>query len=351
MLLCMQWKKEELIKLDCCNNYVHRSCFINSAIIHSNSVINSKDTPNTTPLSTIDICHYCRKPYSKSQFPNIPNSNEEITIRTKNDIVNVTVILLWSFVTLLAFGLGLSDNVLLGGYYNKGMSFYKNIFINDCLKNNKSKSYDDCDFEFNDNYVMIKWSVGTSSIGGFGLNVILICYIVRKCWKLHKYFEETPMPDNRNMYYNGTTRQYEGFVSSLRNVYKSNMKRLIIPSVMLAYQLIYLGMILGYNLWYIPTHTTSNTTIDEAYHMAINYIPVLCCFNVFWVPFTIIAIVIVIIVLCCVFWAIGWIITSCYECCKENRENIRNNLTRGETNIKSYTNNEDDTLKKISNII
>jgi hypothetical protein len=344
-------KKEELIKLDCCNNYVHRSCFINSAIIHSNSVINSKDTPNTTPLSTIDICHYCRKPYSKSQFPNIPNSNEEITIRTKNDIVNVIVILLWCIAILLALGCGLSDNVLFGGYYNKGMSFYKNIFINDCLKNNESKSYEDCNGEFEDDYVMIKWCGATTPFCGAILIISLIVYIGRECRKLHKYFEETPMPDNGNMYYNGTTRQYEEFVSSLRNVYKSNMKRLIIPSVMLAYQLIYFGMILGYNLWYIPTHTTSNTTIDEAYHMAVNYIPVLCCFNVFWVPFTIIAMVIVISVLCCVFWAIEWIIKNCYEYCRKNRENIRNNLTRGETNIKSYTNNEDNTLKKISNII
>jgi hypothetical protein len=345
-------KKEELIKLACCNNYVHRSCFINSAIIHSNSVINSKDTPDQTLMSEIDICHYCRKPYSKSQFPNIPNSNEEITIRTKNDIVNVIVILLWCIAMLLALGCGLSDNVLFGGFYNKGISFYKNISINDCLRNNEGKSYEDCNGEFKENNRMITMGVVMISSIISVLIIILVCF----CWntytfmKYHKYFEERPMPDKGNRYYI-TTGGLKIFINSLRYVYKSNMKRLIIPFVILVWQLIYLVMILGYNLWYIPAHTSSNTTIDEARHLALIYISVLCCFNVFWAILTIIAIVIIIIGMCYVFWAIEWIIKNCYECCRKNRENIRNNLTRGETNIKSYTNNEDNTLKKISNII
>jgi hypothetical protein len=109
-----------------------------------------------------------------------------------------------------------------------------------------------------------------------------------------------------------------------------------------------LFIILGYNLWYIPSHASSDTTVEDARKLVVNYIPILCFFNVLWLA--LIGPIIFIIILP-VYICFEWCIKNCIKCfnsCAETRKKIKNDILIGETNIKSFSIDIDNSLKKSS---
>uniref|UniRef100_A0A6C0E6J7 Uncharacterized protein n=1 Tax=viral metagenome TaxID=1070528 RepID=A0A6C0E6J7_9ZZZZ len=331
-------KKEELIQLDCCKNYVHKSCFITAAFIHSNQIINSKDTPGTTKFSEIDICHYCQQPYNKNLFPDTPHTNEEVQLLNKNRKLRTKLTIMWTILTILSFGIGLCDNILLATYKNKGIELYKNKFMDNCIANYTGNCneyvnrHECCSDVFDD---QTKWPFGltllTSMIGAFLIFVFTSCF---GC--LHEsscsydlinsipiVTTELPPIHCRNHSFSlYSIEDYKEELNKNKGIYKSNQKRLIIPSIMLMWQLIYLFIMLGYNLWYIPVYTSPSVTLEESYKLSLYYIPILCLFNVFYLAI-ICPIISIIIVL------FAW----CFLCCAEERGKIKNNISDGKNNI------------------
>jgi len=341
---CLCYKeKEELIKLNCCGKIVHRSCFINSSIIRSNNIINSKDTPETTTFSEIQICHYCQKPYDKKQFPNIPHTNEEVKLINKNRKLKNIFIVFWIIVLFLSFGNGLTDNVLLGSYKNKGIELYKIKYIENCKLNLTNNCYQSnninkcCDKSFyQENWWAPVFVIITSVMSLFLFGII--CSESAKDFR-KKYFKirfvKLYFVYVHGVYYK---YQYEEKFNKAKNIYKSNILKFIIPTCMLGWQLLYLMNIIGYNQWYIPSHTSSNTTLEEAHKLALNYIPILCLFNIFWVML----IVLILFIICFLFYC-------CFDCYLEERNKVKNNILGGENNIKIYDVDINESLKK-SNI-
>ena len=359
--------KERLIKLECCSKYVHKSCFINSAIIHRNNILNSKDTLETTKFSEIDICHYCRDSYDRTQFPNIPTS-EGIQIKNKNRILEVLLPTCWIIILLLIFGNALGDNILLGTHKNKGIELYKHKFIDNCelnytgIYNTSNDIHDYCHNSFlNEN----EWTLGvvpTTSIAGFMIIIVGLYLlsttdetsIIYSFVDQYIIIEFLPLWDT-SFYH--TVKDYRTSIEKCTKIYKSNCKKLIIPSIILTWQLVYLFLILGYNLWYIPSHTSPDTTVEEARKLTFYYIPILCFFNVFWfviicaITIPIIFGIICLILLCvecCTKMCVGCA-NCCIECvnfCAEERNKVKNNISLGDNNIKLYSIDIDDSLKK-----
>ena len=350
--------KEELIKLQCCNNYVHRSCFINSSIIRRNNIINSKDTLETTKFSEIDICHYCKKPYNTTQFPNmLSRGNKDLLFISKNKVLELILIILWTILVLLSIGNALSDNILLLSGKNKGIELYKNKFIDNC----KNYTQEDCSESYEEDSVRVGMFIGciiTIVLGGPLTLIYLQCSYSESKSKWDKYiFPQSINLDDvykhmrnhyNNLIINCRISDYKKSINKHNQIYKSNFNRLIIPSIILIWQLIYLFIILGYNLWYIPSHTSSDTTVEDARKLVVNYIPILCFFNVLWLA--VIGPIIFIIILP-VYICFEWCIKNCIKCfnsCAETRKKIKNDILIGETNIKSFSIDIDNSLKKSS---
>jgi hypothetical protein len=348
---CLCYKeKEELIKLNCCGKFVHRSCFINSSIIRSNNIINSKDTPETTTFSKIQICHYCQKPYDKKQFPNIPHTNEEITLHNKVSRLDTSTCSIMTFTVILAFSIALADNILLAGNLNKGMGLYKKIFINNCITNytgkytEQSEIDEDCSDSFYDETVWKIWMVCLTSLLGF---LVFSCvYGIRCDWISTDFKILSDKFKIGNMKPHQTIKQYKEEMSEYKPLFKRIHINSIISSFELIWQLAYLIIIIGYNLWYIPSHTSSDTTIDEIRKLVLNYLPILCLFNVFWIYF--------IFGLLLAVFGLGFVCVFSFKCCCEawidTRKDYRNKIIIGETNIKLYSIDIDESIKK-SNIV
>jgi hypothetical protein len=344
-------EKEILIKLNCCGKYVHKSCFITSSIIRRNNIINSKDTPETTNFSEIDICHYCTKPYDKRQFPNLLTS-EGIQIKRKHRMFNIILITLWTIIMLFSTGNSLSDNILLGVYKNRGIELYKNKFIDNCEANytgiyNTSKDiHDYCFDSFSDKNIWIPWMVTGSSVFGAFTIIAFMCLLFADDGRFPKppifVYEYIFTGDLCNIHTDFLIKDYKNSIEKCKKIYKSNSKKLIIPSIILIWQLVYLFLILGYNLWYIPSHTSPDTTEKEARKLAFYYIPILCFFNIFWLA-----------IICLTIFIICVIVVLCIKCCneyEEERRKIKNNMSLGNDNVKLYDMDVDNSLKK-SNIV
>jgi hypothetical protein len=144
-----------------------------------------------------------------------------------------------------------------------------------------------------------------------------------------------------------TINIYRNELNAYKNTYKKIRIDIIIIPLELLWQLVYLIIIIGYNLWYIPSHTSSETTLEEARRLVLNYLPILCCFNVFWVYFVVGLII-----------SFGGLNYGCVSFCKvcfckpclDIREKHRNKIISGDTNIKLYSIDVNDSLKK-SNIV
>ena len=343
--------KEELIKLKCCGNYVHRSCFINSSIIRRNNILNSKDIPDITRFDQIDVCHYCKLP-NDMIFPYMPN--EAINIENLNSILEILLEIYWPIVILLSIGNAISDNVLLGTQTNKGIKLYKNISIDNCelnytgIYNTSTNIHNYCSDSFED-----EWITPVVCIMSI-LGTVIIYLCIRSAFEddfMEKYIMES-FRHYRFTYYVGITtiyrnesiQKYKNTVARSKQIYKSNLIRLITPSIILIWQLVYLFIILGYNLWYIPSHTSSDTTVEEARKLFLNYIPILCFFNVLWAG-------VICPMIALILFGIGYCIKKCTEYCAkciEEREVIKHNISMGENNIKSFSIDIDNSLKKSS---
>jgi hypothetical protein len=342
--LCTK-EKETLIKLNCCGKYVHQSCFINSAIIRSNNIINSKDTSNTTKLSEIQICHYCQNPYDKKQFPNIPRTHEEIKLNHKMKVCTFIEYIMLLLATILTFSNALADNILLASNRNKGMNLYKNIFVSNC-ESNYTGSYtnaDDinnyCSDSFYDETVWKMWTVCITSIFGF----VVYCTVYDMRWHMHCELVENFL-ENRNVIRDKDfiIQHYKDAINNHKDIYKKFVLNLIVLALELTWQLAYLIIIVGYNKWYIPSHTFEDTTVEEARKLLLYYIPILCFFNIFWICFA----VGLVITMYALIGGCMICLRGCFELWKEQREISRNKIRIGETNIKLYDIDVDDSLKK-----
>ena len=349
--LCIA-EKENIIKLNCCGNYVHRSCFINSAIIYSNNIINSKDTPETTKLSEIRLCHYCRKPYDKSQFPIIPYTNEEFILGNKIISVVNTIDILNVFIILFSLCIGLCDNILLASNNNKGMELYEKIFINNC-KTNYTGSYnnskDISDYCSNLFYMETEWKIWVvilTSVIGFIVYMSCVNYRCRKIIDYNDYiFELLKLKSDSILEY----KEIINKINKYKNLDKKMRINLIIQLLELLWQLVYLVIIIGYNVWYIPSHTSSETTQEEARKLVLNYLPILCFFNIYW------NYIIIGIVLLCIGWrgSIGESFSNQEEKSKEEKSNElnKNKIIEQRIDIKLYSIDVDDDSLKKSNIV
>jgi hypothetical protein len=333
-------KTEKLIKLNCCGKYVHKSCFINSSIIYSNNIINSNDTLDTYNINELKICHYCRKPYDMCQFPDIPHTNEEVKLINKNRKLKNISIMFWIIIIILSLGNGLADNILLGTYKNKGMDLYKTKFIDNCELNymdncNQTENINKCCqtlFSKKNSWSLIL--VVLTSILSF-IPVSIICSEHAEEFR-EKYLKLLEIIDPSTTYYISTYKyEYKEHINKLKNIYKSNLMKFIIPICMLVWQLGYLAIINSYNKWYIPSHTSSNTTLEEAHQLVLNYIPVLCLFNILWILLICLGLIIIGVLFCC-----------CLDCYVEERNKIKNNILDGDNNIKIYNEDNNQSFKK-----
>jgi hypothetical protein len=331
-------QKEELIKLRCCGKYVHRSCFINSTIIYTNNIINSKDIQYTTTLSDIQLCLYCRKEYDKEQFPNLPYTNEESILRKKYFIIRDSMRLLLIILTIFSCVLALSDNILLA-----------RRFIDNCERNNTNN----CSELF---YDKTKWKmvvVLITSILGFGsCMAFMLSDIGLFYYKLFKNGDDI----FKNINVDDIINQYKNKINQSKEFIKILLNYLIPLLLVLIWQLGYLTIMIGYNQWYIPLHTTSNITVEEAHKLVLDYIPILCLFNIFWLTPLGFIIFSLIYILIYILYIIGYnlckIISKCYcyRLCVDRRNKIKDKLATGKTNIQLYSIDIDESIKK-SNIV
>jgi hypothetical protein len=320
-------KKEALIQLDCCKNYVHKSCFITAAFIHSNQIINSNDTPDTTKFSKIDICHYCQQPYNQNLFSGTPHTNEEVQLLNKNRKLRTKLTIMWTILIILCFGIGLCDNILLATYKNKGIELYKNKFMDNCIAYYTGNCAEyvnrhECCSDVLDDQT--KWpfllALLTSLIGAFFIFVFVAYELSRNIPIVTTELFPICFGNDQSYWY--SIEHYKEELNKNKGIYKSNQKRLIIPSIMLIWQLIYLFIMLGYNLWYIPVYTSPSVTLEESYKLSLYYIPILCLFNVFYLA-----------IICPIIFIIIVLFAVCFNYYAEERGKIKNNISDGKNNI------------------
>jgi hypothetical protein len=248
----------------------------------------------------------------------------------------------WTIVILLSLGNALTDNVLLASHNKEDIELYRDKFIDNCKSSYTEKCNEDenknecCNLLFERKTMWRFILVIFTSI--FGLFIIIFFAKSSSFVEIRKKYLEIQELEYISINY--SIADYKNNISNWKDIIKSNRKKFIIPFFILIWQFLYLCIIIGYNRWYIPSNTSSDTTMSEARKLVLEYIPILCFFNVFWVAFV-----------CPILFIVYFVIYCCIESCINERKNIKNNISGGKNNVRLYDIDVIDNEFKKSNFV
>jgi hypothetical protein len=358
---CPEDPSEPLIRLECCGNYVHKSCFDSYLISQRDAYIygDNYETNLEESIFTIDKCYYCNNPpikYVEKFSEQLPYSNlEESNINTFSKFKkyferSICIFIIYSCV------IGLFDIIFAHTHMKHNIIDYCNNF------DDKSKCEQDIRSIGAYKYIFF----GSCIIWGVGIACFLAFLVYLTDDKTDDLFTDffgsyyTPWYKSRFYHREPTNvKKYRCWMDYNVKLKNTLLSCFSVSILLLIWQFVYLGLSLYYNLLYVPNEKPE--TITDINDILIVYVKIFTTCNIYVVvPVGFIILgccggICLKLVFCCKSIyeeSFNACFNGCFNSCKKYKNNRKNLGNLGNYNTKIFElDNDPDKKKKMTETV